>query len=584
LTKLISCFLDLIKFEYCKIKNKEKFMSDLRSSIDPGQPGPLTFQTVVYGAPNLDYQTNLDLQEYLLFQNPTPGFTTRRIDLSGIADLGFGVDWPFNSTQIPINGIICIPTGREGPFPLVLFAHGNHSPLENSTPGYLYLCELLASQGIIAATIDANFLNGGNFGENDGRAILQLEHVRQFFLWNLQQRHPLRRKINFSRVMIVGHSRGGEAVGHASLFKPLNSIQLDPMSPPVALDGSRGLGPYSFFDLRAAVAIAPTDGQYTPIAGPTKLRDNYLIIHGSRDGDVFTFEGYKTYDRSHAVDLANPTQIAQGFKSLLWIHGANHNFFNSVWQQESQNTITRQQQEQIAKVYIGAIAQAVLLRKDEYLDLLKDYTVGKEWLPDTVKLVSQYQDKKRLFIQHFEEAGPNIVVSSPVVGTVDISNIDAQKLSFDGNDPTQQLFQETQGLRLKWQAAGKHYRVQVDLTNVNIEPFNFLAFRVGQSADPENPEFLNQDFTIKISDNQNTVSFPASSINQLIYPDKVPGFGSFLARMVMQTFRIPFRVLRERGLRIRELRTIELAFDLNSSGVLYLDELQFSKSFLTEFH
>jgi Chlorophyllase enzyme len=559
-------------------------MRDSKALIDPSQSGSLTFRTVVYGAPNLDYQTNPDLQQYLLFQNPTPSFTTRRVDLSGIADLGFGVNWPFDSSQIPINGIICIPTGREGPFPLVLFAHGNHSPLENSTSGYLYLCELLASHGIIAATIDANFLNGGNFGENDGRAILQLEHVRQFFLWNFQRGHPLRRKVKFSRVMIVGHSRGGEAVGHASLFKPLSSIQLDPMSPPVALDGSRGLGPYSFFDLRAAVAIAPTDGQYTPIAGPTKLRDNYLIIHGSRDDDVFTFEGYKTYDRSHAVDLANPTQPAQGFKSLLWIHGANHNFFNSVWQQESQNTITRQQQEQIAKVYIGAIAQAVLLKKDEYLDLLKDYVVGKEWLPDTVKLVSQYQDEKRLFIQHFEETGSNIVVSSPVVGTVDISNIDAQKLSFDGSDPTQQLFEETQGVRLKWQALGKGYRVQFDLTNVNIEPFNLLAFRVGQSAEPENPEFLNQDFTIKISDNQNTVSFPASSINRLIYPDKVPGFGSFLARMVMQTFRIPFRVLRDRGLKIKKIRTIELAFDLNSSGILYLDELQLAKSLLSESH
>ena len=75
-------------------------------------------------------------------------------------------------------------TSGRGPFPLALFAHGNHDPLENSTPGYLYLCELLASHGIIAATIDVNFLNGFNFGENDGRAIVHLEHVKQFRTWN----------------------------------------------------------------------------------------------------------------------------------------------------------------------------------------------------------------------------------------------------------------------------------------------------------------------------------------------------------------------------------------------------------------
>jgi dienelactone hydrolase len=544
--------------------------------IDPSQTGPFSFQKVVYAAPNLNYQSNPDLGQYLLFQNPTPNFSTRRIDLSSIADLGFSVAWPFNNTNVPINGIVCIPQGREGPYPLVLFAHGNHDPLENSTPGYLYLCELLASYGIIAATIDVNFLNGFNFGENDGRAILQLEHVRQFFQWNLQRRHPLNRKINFSRVMIVGHSRGGEAVGHASFFKPLTSVQFDPMGPTIPLDGTRGLGPYSFFNLQAAVAIAPTDGQYTPIAGPTKLRNNYLILHGSRDGDVFTFEGYKTYDRSHTVDLANPTQPAQGFKSLLWMHGANHNFFNSVWQQESQDTITRQQQEQIAKVYIGAIAQALLLRRREYLDLLKDHNVGKTWLPAGVKLVSQYQDEQRRFIQHFEEPGSNIVVSSPLVGTVNTANIDAQKLSFDGTDPTQPLFEETQGVRLKWQVLGNRYRVEFNPTSLSIPSFKLLAFRVGQSAEPENPVSLDQDFTVKVSDNQTTVSFPASSINQLIYPDKVPFSG--IARIVMQTFRIPFTLLRDKGLNVRQIKAIELVFDITSSGVVYLDELQLAKS------
>jgi hypothetical protein len=38
----------------------------------------------------------------------------------------------------------------------------------------------------------------------------------------------------------VGHSRGGEAVGHASFFNRLTSIG------PVPLDGSAGLGPYRF--------------------------------------------------------------------------------------------------------------------------------------------------------------------------------------------------------------------------------------------------------------------------------------------------------------------------------------------------
>ena len=59
-------------------------------------------------------------------------------------------------------------------------------------------------------------------------------------------------------MMIAGHSRGGEGVGHASYFNTLNSVVPDPGDPAVPLDGSRGLGPYHF-NLKAVVAIAPTE-------------------------------------------------------------------------------------------------------------------------------------------------------------------------------------------------------------------------------------------------------------------------------------------------------------------------------------
>jgi hypothetical protein len=93
-----------------------------------------------------------------------------------------------------------------------VFAHGNHDPLKNSTPGYLYLCQLLASHGIIAATTDVNFLHRGNFGENGARAIVHLEPLRQFRTWNETAAHPLNGKVDLNRILIVGHFRGGERV------------------------------------------------------------------------------------------------------------------------------------------------------------------------------------------------------------------------------------------------------------------------------------------------------------------------------------------------------------------------------------
>jgi hypothetical protein len=70
------------------------------------------------------------------------------------------------------------------PFPLAIFVHGNHDPLENSTPGYLYLTELLASYGIIAATIDANFLDGAKSARTTAAPSSYLEHVKQFRTWS----------------------------------------------------------------------------------------------------------------------------------------------------------------------------------------------------------------------------------------------------------------------------------------------------------------------------------------------------------------------------------------------------------------
>lgn len=551
---------------------------------NPAQSGPFQFTSAVYSPSGLNYGNNPIWSEYRLFENPTANFESRRIDLLGIAETGrdqngIKYPWPFGEIEIPINGIIRIPIGN-GPFPLALFAHGNHAAPENSTPGYLYLCELLASYGIIAATIDVNFLNGGNRGENDGRAIVHLEHIKQFQLWNRQVGHPLNSKVDMSKIMIIGHSRGGEGVAHASYFNTLTEIQFDEDTRPFKLDGSEGLGPYNF-NLEGVIAIAPTDGQYTPLSGATKVQNNYFLLHGSRDADVWPFDGYKTYDRSHGVDLQNPTQTAQGFKSLLWIYRANHNFFNSIWQQESRDTLTRQEQEEIAKVYIGAMAQVVLLGKTEYLELFKNYKLAIEsnWLPESIELVSQFQSPERLFIQHFEEIGTDIVVSQPLQGNIESSQTILEKLSLERIDEVQLngqttfLGQETQGLKIEWDEDNSFYAVNIDSSIVDMTRFDFLSFRIAQSPTPQNQVNAEQDFTLSLSDKSSTISFPISDINTILYPDV---FADVLRRTIMQTFRISLNELQSQGLNINDLSRIELSFNRTSSGRLYLDDLQFT--------
>jgi hypothetical protein len=60
--------------------------------------------------------------------------------------------------SLPINTRVWYPEG-DGPFPLALIVHGNHNMQDYSDPGHEYLGELLASKGIILASVDENFIN-----------------------------------------------------------------------------------------------------------------------------------------------------------------------------------------------------------------------------------------------------------------------------------------------------------------------------------------------------------------------------------------------------------------------------------------
>jgi hypothetical protein len=426
------------------------------------------------------------------------------------------------------------------------------------------LCQLLASHGIIAATIDVNFLNGSNFGENDARAIAHLEHLKQFRTWNNTAAHPLHGKVDLNRILIVGHSRGGEAVGHASFFNRLAAIGPD------VLDGSAGLGPYRF-GLTAAAAIAPTDRQFVPATGPTVVPDCYYIIHGSQDADVYTFEGYHTYERAHAVDLANPTVSDGKFKAMLWVHKANHNQFNSIWAPETPGVaMPRANQEQIARVHLGALAQAVLLDRREYFSVLRDHAVAAAWDPAGTELVSQYQDPTRIFIQHNQEGLAAPVVSLPVEGTFAADGVVAarQLTASVGGAPT-----TTITLRLLWNVAGSQVLLRVDPATLPAERYTVIALRVGQSSEAGNTANRDQDFTLEVSSGSRTAAFQASSLHRLLFPDPPP-LGP--AKIVMQSLRLPVARLVECGVDPSDLRSIALVFDRRQAGVVYTGDMQFT--------
>ena len=224
--------------------------------------------------------------------------------------------WKFGVKEFPLNGRVFLPKG-EGKFPLVLIVHGNHSMIDYSDDGYGYLGELLASHGMITVSVDENFINGHWSGDFRGkemptRAWLLLKHLEQWKRWNTSPDHELYQKIDMNQIMLVGHSRGGEAVSIAAVFNKL------PHYPDNAMEK------FDFnFNIKGVVSIAPTDYRYHRKMNLENV--NYLSLQGSYDSDEVSFWGMRPYHRMKFTDDGDY------IKAGVYIHRANHGQFNSTW-------------------------------------------------------------------------------------------------------------------------------------------------------------------------------------------------------------------------------------------------------------
>jgi dienelactone hydrolase len=365
----------------------------LISAPHPGAPGSLEVKRLFYGS-----GTDLRRPEY----RDSVTIKTKAVDVSKFVSMDPPVAkqrkeyWGFEPKSFPINGRVWYPAGA-GPFPLVLIVHGNHNMKDFSDPGYGYLGELLASRGYILVSVDMNFINGGLRNENDGRGILLLEHLKAWKAFNQDPQNPFYGKVDFDQLALMGHSRGGEAVGHAAAF---NRLSRYPDDATVKLDYG--------FPIKSIVAIAPVDGQYRPSERLQPVENvNYLVFHGSHDGDVSVFHGLRQYQRVKFTD-GQPH-----FKAAVYVYRANHGQWNSVWGNKDngprsarvldlRGLLSPEEQREFGKLYISAFLDATLKRDKRYLPLFRDHRVAGQWLPRTM-YITRFEDNNYRPVASFEE-------------------------------------------------------------------------------------------------------------------------------------------------------------------------------------
>jgi dienelactone hydrolase len=380
------------------VKKPESLKIESLDLPDPSQPGSYEVNSLAYGS-----GTDKRRPEF----GKEAALRTEPVDATPFVKGSKGWKmklrewyWGFDFKRFPVNGRVWHPEG-EGPFPLVLIVHGNHKMEEYSDPGYAYLGELLASRGFIFVSVDENFFNSSWISnlkkENDGRGWMLLQHLKVWREWNKTEGNPFFGKVDMNNIGLIGHSRGGEAAAIAGSFNRLSHY---PDDATVKLDFG--------FNIKAIVAIAPSDGQYKPAGRLTPLENvNYLVFQGAHDADVSVFMGARQYNRVKFTDGK------YWFKAALYSYRSNHGQFNTVWGDgdygmpwslllNRKPLLDGEEQRNISRVYISAFLEATLHNEKAYIPLFRDCRRISAWLPEDI-YVNRFEDSTFRTICNFDE-------------------------------------------------------------------------------------------------------------------------------------------------------------------------------------
>lgn len=553
---------------------------------DPSQPGSYPVERFSYGSGRdrhrAEYGANAD------WITPSVSVDKDVWDLYGFAGAYNRWFWGFDLTAMPLNALVWAPEG-DGPFPLVLIAHGNHAMGDFSEFGYKYLCEHLATHGYICTSLDQNFLNGSWAGEISSpeyplRAFVMLSHVDQWVKWNADPKHPFYGKVDVDNIALAGHSRGGQTATLAAMINQTESLVLTGIEDP--LNNNYGI--------RAVIAIAPNEGSTKINGKDAELHGiNYLLLQGAHDADVATFQALRQYPRVYF----EPGDDA--FKAIVYSYRSNHGLFNSAWQfgdagmqmdwaLNLKPLLPEADQQRIARTAFTAFLNASLKGQAEYRRFFQAPWEGQDWLPAGNILLTRYQDDRFVALQSFKNVADKERVK--VEGaTLDVSGFSKWALeNLTLRDGT--TAQNMTVARLEWTAnAAPEYTITLPAGSASswqLSPASQLTFSLAH-AQPGQDDL---DVVIEMTDETgNTASFSLSSVAP-IQPllitrlAKTDWLGSLLLpnlqfatpwEKMLQTYCLPLAefVKINPAFDPARLRAITLRFSAGQGGQVYLDAI-----------
>lgn len=549
-------------------------------------------------------------------------------DAMGINGPNYIVDLAWARIMYPAqSGGVSPPVSTVRPtYPVALFEHGRHANCdsngsipggsgtyeppgactpENRIPshrGYDYIMERLASQGIIAISIDTAEIQNDNGAWNydlRGRLILKwLDILRD---WNDNGTDPwggiFTGKLNLTKVALSGHSRGGEGVVAAEYLNDTWPV------------------PHSIVAINA---IAPTDQNSKD--GITYIADEaaYYLILGTRDGDLDKMKGMRTYDRTYPQGASNRDD-----KMLATIYGANHNYFNTIWTDtaalgspnpwaragdDAANPVVAApgayvmpaaDQRQVALTTIAAFFRRYLQRElDPSLDAYKEIFTGrvKPAAMQNDKVYWTYQDKERLAVDDFEQRPPDVdhnslcdtTTPTPICGTTSYSGFSTVAeawFNYDASDYTtppalppkdNSFYHDTLGLRLSWTTAGTY---ETNLPGgLDVSAYTHLTFRAAKKVTgPVTITGSDVNLFVDVMDgNGNDAHWPLRTDQLDLIPHPYPR-NLYSNQALLTGVRIPLRKFQQHSSGVDLTNLVKIIITTQGSGDIGIDDIEFGK-------
>jgi hypothetical protein len=509
-----------------------------------------------------------------------------------------------------------------------------------SHEGYAYLAEQLASRGFLVVSINANRgitagrpqdlgTPGNPFIEDPGlnlaRARLVLKHLEMLSRWNrgieptpASLGFSLQGAIDFGRVALVGHSRGGEGVRGAYNIYTGRNMDINPYA---AVDWRSCIPDTVKF--KGVFEIAPVDRQTVRTLNAEGT--TWVVMLPGCDGDIINQQGMWPYDRMMKSFTEQPARQ----KAFYYVLGANHNYWNTEWQLSDSSGCFDQslqlfetdpatgilpgvtgsaRQRTTGSASILALVRGVLSRSEdddeEFSRFLTNFD-PRFRLPAVVTSAARIQ---RGFI-----ASPNAAVTTALedfdqaTGASkfgvpnDTSNVTVEHVAvkehgipFSAIDAQLQPAPLPAFLRaglITWQRGGADVFFQINFTNpgdgLNLSRYATLDFRIDRETPVQtdlNPAG-STDFHVQLVAADGTLSkrVAVSKFIELVGPFGTPDADLTFINPVfpdgyhlnMQTVRIPLKAFHADDR--RRTRGIRLTFDDTPTGKIYVTNFRSSR-------